>query len=413
MRALVTCLTLSILTGLAALPAQAQTDIQETEQADFTLVTLADGLDHPWSLAPMPNGDFLVSERPGRLRYIAEGRLRPEPVTGLPDVLADNQGGLLGLALHPEFETTRWVYFAFSEGTSSANHTALGRGRLSEDGTSLEAVETLFRVNIDKARGYHFGGRIAFLADGTLILSLGDGGLYRDEAQNLYRDEAQNLSNHLGTIIRLNEDGTVPFDNPFASARGAQPEIYSWGHRNVQGIAINPQTGSVWVNEHGPRGGDEINSLRSGRNYGWPVISYGINYDGTPVSDATHAEGIALRRSARGARRRPAGALEDERRDFGARCVVAPLGRGGRRRAAAAAARAAAGAAAAPRYAAAGGDAARSAAARRRRGGRRIRRRARAVGAAGGDGAVGRAHGGRGVEPVARFAAVVSQSQDF
>lgn len=284
MRAMVTCLTLSILTGLAALPAQAQTDIQETEQADFTLVTLADGLDHPWSLAPLPNGDFLVSERPGRLRYVAEGRLRPEPVTGLPDILADNQGGLLGLALHPEFETTRWVYFAFSEGTSSANHTALGRGRLSEDGTSLEAVETLFRVNIDKARGYHFGGRIAFLADGTLILSLGDGGLYRDEAQN--------LSNHLGTIIRLNEDGTVPFDNPFASARGAQPEIYSWGHRNVQGIAINPQTGSVWVNEHGPRGGDEINLLRSGRNYGWPVISYGINYDGTPVSDATHAEGM-------------------------------------------------------------------------------------------------------------------------
>ncbi len=282
MRALASTLALLVLSGLMPAPARAQTEIFETEQADFTLVTIAEGLEHPWSLAALPDGDFLVSERSGQLRYVEEGDLRPTPVTGLPDILVDNQGGLLGLALHPEFETNRWVYFAFAEGTSSANHTALGRGRLSEDGSALEDVEILFRANIDKARGYHFGGRIAFLPDGTLILTLGDGGLYRDEAQN--------LANHLGTIIRLNDDGSVPFDNPYASARGAQPEIYSWGHRNVQGIALNPQTGSVWVNEHGPRGGDEINILESGRNYGWPAISYGINYDGTPVSDSTHAD---------------------------------------------------------------------------------------------------------------------------
>ena len=284
MRAMASTLALLVLSGLVPAQAGAQSEIFETEQADFTLVTVADGLDHPWSLAALPDGDFLVSEQAGQLRYVDEGELRERPVTGLPDILADNQGGLLGLALHPEFETNRWVYFAYAEGTSSANRTALGRGRLSEDGTALEAVETLFRVNISKARGYHFGGRIAFLPDGTLILTLGDGGLYRDEAQN--------LANHLGTIIRLNDDGSVPFDNPFASARGAQPEIYSWGHRNVQGVAINPQTGSVWVSEHGPRGGDEINILESGRNYGWPAISYGINYDGTPVSASTHAEGM-------------------------------------------------------------------------------------------------------------------------
>ncbi|WP_203291690.1 PQQ-dependent sugar dehydrogenase [Maricaulis parjimensis] len=284
MRALVSALILTALTGTVSAAAMAQSDIHETEQADFTLVTIAEGLDHPWSLVFLPDGDMLVSERSGRLRYVEDGTLRPRPVAGLPDILVDNQGGLLGLALHPEFETNRWVYFAFAEGRSAANHTALARGRLSEDGSALEAVETLFRVNIDKARGFHFGGRLAFLQDGTLILGLGEGGRYRDEAQN--------LANHLGTIIRLNDDGTVPFDNPFATTRGALPEIYSWGHRNVQGIALNPQTGSVWVNEHGPRGGDEINILRPGRNYGWPVISYGINYDGTPVSDATHADGM-------------------------------------------------------------------------------------------------------------------------
>ncbi|WP_138514154.1 PQQ-dependent sugar dehydrogenase [Maricaulis alexandrii] len=284
MRAMASTLALLVLSGMMPATAGAQTEIFETEQADFTLVTVAEGLDHPWSLAALPGGNFLVSERAGALRYVEQGTLRPEAVTGLPRVMNDNQGGLLGLALHPDFETTRWVYFAYSEGSSSANHTALGRGRLSEDGRALHEVETLFRVNIDKARGYHFGGRIVFQPDGTLVLTLGDGGLYRDEAQN--------LGNHLGSVVRLNDDGTVPFDNPYASARGAQPEIYTWGHRNVQGIAFNPQTGSLWAHEHGPRGGDEINILEPGRNYGWPAISYGINYDGTPVSDATHADGM-------------------------------------------------------------------------------------------------------------------------
>ncbi|WP_300544813.1 PQQ-dependent sugar dehydrogenase [Maricaulis sp.] len=280
MRVVASTLALAVLTGSAL----AQSTIHETEQADFTVETVAEGLEFPWSLAFLPDGDMLVTEREGRLRYIDDGTLREAPVEGLPDILVENQGGLLGLALHPEFAETRWVYFAFSEGTASANRTALARGRLSEDGRALNGVETLFRVNFEKERGYHFGGRIQFLDDGTLLLTLGDGGLHRNEAQN--------LGNHLGTIVRLNDDGSVPFDNPFVSAGGAQPEIWSYGHRNVQGIAINPATGSVWTHEHGARGGDEINIVEAGLNYGWPEITYGINYDGTPVSDATRREGL-------------------------------------------------------------------------------------------------------------------------
>lgn len=281
MRVVAGGLALALLAGSAL----AQSDIFETEQADFRLVTIAEGLEFPWSVAFLPNGDMLVSEREGRLRYIEDGTLREAPVSGLPDIYAQNQGGLLGLAVHPDFEENRWVYFAYSQGHRRANGTALGRGRLSEDGRALDDVERLFRVNFEKERGYHFGGRILFNADGTLLLTLGDG--------SRYHDEAQNLANHLGTIVRLNDDGSVPFDNPYVSADGAQPEIYSWGHRNVQGIARNPATGSVWAHEHGPRGGDEINVLRGGTNYGWPQITYGTNYDGTPITEARRADGMA------------------------------------------------------------------------------------------------------------------------
>ena len=280
MRVAAAGLALAVLGG----PAMAQDTIHETEQADFRVETVATGLEFPWSMAFLPDGDMLVTEREGRLRYIDDGALREAPVEGLPDILVDNQGGLLGLALHPDFEENRWVYFSFAEGTSRANHTALARGRLSEDGSALEGVEPLFRVNFDKQRGYHFGGRILFLDDGTLLLTLGEGAQYFQEAQN--------LDNHLGTIVRLNDDGSVPFDNPYVSADGAQPEIWSYGHRNVQGIARNPQTGAIWAHEHGPRGGDEINDIRPGLNYGWPAITYGINYNGTPVSDARAAEGM-------------------------------------------------------------------------------------------------------------------------
>ncbi len=278
--------TLTALAAMMALPSigVAQSTLFETRQADFTIETIADGLEHPWSIAFMPDGNILVSERAGRLRLIEDGELREAEIAGLPDLLPLQQGGLLGLALHPEFETNRQVYFAFAEGRRNANHTALARGTLNADATALDDVETLFRVNVEKDRGLHFGGRILFLDDGTLLLTLGDGGLYRQDAQN--------LGNHLGTIIRLNADGSVPFDNAFVSLSGALPEIHSYGHRNVQGIAINPQTGTVWAHEHGARGGDEINRIEAGLNYGWPLITYGVNYNGTQISDSTHGEGL-------------------------------------------------------------------------------------------------------------------------
>jgi len=259
--------------------AAAQDILVESEQADFTIETVADGLEFPWSIAFLPDGNMLVSERAGRLRVISPDGLRDDAVNGLPDdLIATNQGGLLGLALHPDFETNRLVYFAYASGTEAANHTALARGRLNEDLTTLSDVEKLFEVNFDKARGFHFGGRVHFLPDTTLVLTTGDGGLYRQEAQN--------LDTHLGTLIRLNDDGTVPFDNPYVSSRGAQPEIYSYGHRNMQGLDVHPVTGRIWTHEHGPRGGDEINIEEAAVNYGWPEVSYGENYDQSPVADA-------------------------------------------------------------------------------------------------------------------------------
>ncbi len=256
----------------------------ESEQADFALETLAEGLEYPWAIAFLPDGEMLVSEREGRLRLVDAGGLRDAAITGLPDdLVVVNQGGLLGLALHPDFEDNRWVYIAYSAGEESANHTALARARLSEDLTSLSDLEVIFRVNFEKERGFHFGGRVHFMDDGTILLSTGDGGMHRNESQN--------LANHLGTMIRLNEDGSVPFDNPYVSTQGARPEIYSYGHRNVQGLDIHPETGAIWTHEHGARGGDEINVVRPGLNYGWPQVTYGINYDGSPVTDATRGDG--------------------------------------------------------------------------------------------------------------------------
>jgi glucose/arabinose dehydrogenase len=278
------CVVAALVCLVHSASGHAQDLLIESEQADLRVSTIVTGLEYPWSVVFLPDGDMLISERPGRLRYIDEGVLREEAITGLPrSIYNEAQGGLLGLALHPDFADNRLVYFSFAEGSRSANHTALARARLGDDGRSLTNVETLFRVTFEKERGYHFGGRILFQDDGTLMLTLGEG--------SRYRSEAQNLNNHLGTIVRLNDDGSVPFDNPYVSAFSARPEIYTYGHRNVQGIARNPMTGSVWTHEHGPRGGDEINILGSGLNYGWPRVSYGINYDGTPVSERSSQDG--------------------------------------------------------------------------------------------------------------------------
>ncbi len=270
-------------TAMLAAPASAQ-EVFETEQATFAVETVAEGLEFPWGLAFLPGGDMLVTEREGRLRLIRNGELVGSPVSGLPeDLIAIRQGGLMDVAPHPEFEQNRLVYFSYAEGSEDANRTALARGRLSEDGLSLEAVEDLFAVNFDKRGGFHFGGRILFNPDGTLFLTLGDGGRYQDEAQN--------VANHIGGVVRLNADGTIPADNPDFGPDAA-PGLHSYGHRNVQGIDRNPVTGTVMTHEHGARGGDEINLEIAGANFGWPEITYGINYNGTIISEDRAREGM-------------------------------------------------------------------------------------------------------------------------
>ena len=263
----------------------AQPVLVESEEIDFSIVEIATGLEFPWSIAPIDAGNLLVSEREGRLNHVTVETGEVTAIRGLPDdILVSGQGGLLGVAIHPEFAQNRLVYFAYSKGTARANRTSLARGRLSEDMSELEAVETVFDVNFEKRRGYHFGGRVQFMDDHSVLLTTGDG--------YMHMNESQNLENHIGTIIRINDDGSVPFDNPFATTEAAQPEIYSYGHRNVQGIAIHPETRRAWAHEHGPRGGDEINIIRPGDNYGWPLVTFGIDYNGSTISEDTEGPGL-------------------------------------------------------------------------------------------------------------------------
>jgi aldose sugar dehydrogenase len=281
-------LAATALAAVLAAPALAQT--YETEQADFTVETVAEGLDFPWSISFLPGGEMLVTERDGGadgLRVIdADGDLRDAPVAGIPDeVVVNRQGGLFDAIPHPDFADNRLVYVSYAQGTEEASRTAMIRGRLNEDLTELEEVEEIFRVNFDIATNRHHGGKILFDADGYLWLSLGDGGDHSDEAQD--------PTNHIGTLIRLNDDGTIPSDNPFADGEGGAPEVWSYGHRNIQGLAQHPVTGTVWSNEHGPRGGDEINiHAESGLNYGWPEITYGIEYDGSVITEDRERDGM-------------------------------------------------------------------------------------------------------------------------
>lgn len=271
--ALVGMLSLLLAGVIACAPAA--TEAAAPPSAAYRIETIADGLEHPWGLAFLPDGSMLVTERAGRLRLIgADGKLRPQPISGVPGVFARGQGGLLDIALDPDFSNTRLVYFSYAAGTAKANGTRLARARFT--GQSLEAVQILFDVVPRKATSAHFGGRIAFLPDSTLLLTLGEG--YN------YKEAAQDLSSDLGKIVRLNRDGTIPADNPFVGKAAARPEIYSYGHRNVQGIVFDSAAGLIYAHEHGPKGGDEINVLRPGANYGWPAITYGIDYTGLPIS---------------------------------------------------------------------------------------------------------------------------------
>jgi glucose/arabinose dehydrogenase len=255
--------------------------------APFQVRELLTNLSHPWSIAWLPSGEMLITEREGRLRRVSQDfKTISAPIVGLPEnLIASGQGGLLDVAVHPNYEKNGWIYLAFVEGQakgSSVAGTALIRARL--EGNRLVSIERLFGMQPKSRGGRHFGGRIIFDQKGFLYLTLGDRG---DE------DRAQSPNDHAGTVIRLHDDGKIPTDNPFVGVSGIPPEVFSRGNRNIQGAAIHPATGELWAHEHGPQGGDEINIIRAGRNYGWPTITYGVNYvTGTRIGEGTQKPGF-------------------------------------------------------------------------------------------------------------------------
>lgn len=255
------------------------------------LETAVSGLTHPWGVAWLPDGDLLITERGGALRWVHRGALHPEPVPGVPPVLAAGQGGLLDVSLHPRFPEKPWVYLSLSAGTPESNRTEIVRGTWA--GGRLTDLRTLFRVPVDKPRNQHFGSRFLWLSDGTFLVSIGDGGNPPVEAAGkLAREHAQDLSSALGKVLRLDEDGNAPADNPFAEKEGALAAIWSYGHRNIQGLALDPSTGRLFASEHGARGGDELNLLEPGLNYGWPRVTFSREYWGPSISDQRTAPGM-------------------------------------------------------------------------------------------------------------------------
>jgi len=263
----------------AAVPAQAraQTQAPPATQGQAQVTQLAGGLEHPWSLAFLPDGSLLITERAGRLRRLDAQAMLSPPLQGVPQVHAQGQGGLFDVVLSPGFARDRLVYLSYAESNGDRSGTAVGRGRLSEDTRRLEDFKVIFRQEPKLSSGQHYGGRMVFGRDGSLFISLGE---------NNRRPTAQDLDKLQGKIVRINADGSVPDDNPFAGRAGARAEIWTYGMRNPQGMALNPWTGELWEHEHGPRGGDEINILRPGLNYGWPLATYGINYSGFAIPEA-------------------------------------------------------------------------------------------------------------------------------
>ena len=250
-------------------------------QLSLSVTPIVEGLEFPWALAVLPSGDMLVSEREGRLNLLKDGTLTP--IAGTPEAYVERQGGYFGLVLDPDFETNHHIYLAYAQGNEDENSTAVMKATLSADGTAISDVSTIYQAD-RRDTAFHFGGRLQFMNDGTLLVSLGDG--FR------YMDDAQTPNNTHGTIVRINSDGTIPQDNPFVGTDGAKPEVYSYGHRNVQGLFVDPATGTVFAHEHGPKGGDELNIITPGLNYGWPKITYGVNYDGTIITNKSEAEGM-------------------------------------------------------------------------------------------------------------------------
>ena len=261
------------LIGFAAQPASA---------VNYILEELVNGLDMPWGIAFLPDGDMLVTELSGQLRLIREGELQAQPVAGVPEIYYAGQGGLMDILLHPDFPTNNIVYLSLAVGDRDANTLRVIRGRF--EGTVLEDVETVFEAAPTRDTPAHYGGRMTFLPDNTLLVTVGDGFDFREDAQN--------RANHIGTIVRVSETGKVPADNPYVDDPAALPEVWSYGHRNAQSIIYDAGTDTVFQTEHGPRGGDELNIIEPAQNYGWPAITYGIDYSGLRISPYTSHEGM-------------------------------------------------------------------------------------------------------------------------
>lgn len=260
-------------------------DAQEfkTEKGQIRVTTVATGLEHPWGLAFLPDGRMLVTERPGRLRIVGADGTLPAPVKGIPEVYETGQGGLLDVALDPRFADNRLVYLSYSEPDGNVAGTAVARGKFTGD--CLEEVEVIFRQQPKVSGPNHWGSRLVFAPDGTLFITLGE---------RYQRDRSQNLDEHLGKLVRINPDGSVPKDNPFVGRDGVRPEIFSFGHRNMQGAALHPRTQRLWIVDHGARGGDEINIPEPGKNYGWPIITFGRDYSGQKIGEGTSKPGLEL-----------------------------------------------------------------------------------------------------------------------
>ena len=264
--------------------AQADTYAVQSAKHVFQVNKVLDGLENPWSMAFLPDGRMLITERAGRLRLVTKSfQLHPTPIAGLPKIKAAGQGGLFDVAIHPDYAANGWIYWAYNEPGAGGWGTALARGKL--QGTQMTSVEILFSMRPKSRKNQHFGGRIVFDTGGFVYLTLGDRG---------DRDRAQKMDDHAGSVIRLHEDGRVPENNPFVKLKGALPEKWTLGNRNVQGAALHPQTGKLWTHEHGPQGGDEVNLMSAGRNYGWPVVTHGANYGlGTKIGEGQTKAGMA------------------------------------------------------------------------------------------------------------------------
>lgn len=270
--ALLAILALALGLVLTIRPAYALAKTVDTQNGPLTIETVAQGLNHPWGMVFLPDGRMLVTERAGTLRIVGADGSVSEPVSGVPEVVAAGQGGLLDVALDPDFLSNKLVYLSYAEPGEGGAGTAVARGRL--DGETLKDLKVIFR-QMPKVEGpNHFGGRLAFAPDGTLFVTLGE---------RFKFEPAQDLTGHLGKVVRINPDGSVPQGNPFIGQKDAQPEIWSYGHRNVEGAAVDPRTGKLWVLEFGPKGGDELNRPAPGENYGWPLVSWGKHYDGKDI----------------------------------------------------------------------------------------------------------------------------------